>query len=64
MSDFNDYKARAREYLAKAIAEPDPRRRQDHLWWAAAFDTLAQLTERWRRQPLVPPPQAGWLEAD
>jgi hypothetical protein len=30
----------------------NPWRRQDHLWWAAAFDTMAQLTERCRRQPL------------
>jgi len=64
MSELNDYRAKAREYIARAAAEPDPVRRQDHFWWAAAFDTLAQLTARWHRQPLARPQQADWLEAD
>jgi hypothetical protein len=64
MSELNDYKARALECVEMAAAEPDPVCRQDHLRWAAAFNTLAQLKERWRRQPLTEPHQASWQEAD
>jgi hypothetical protein len=63
MSESNDYRAWARERIAMAIAETDPVRRQEYLWWAATFDTIARLKERWRRQSLAELEQHGWLGA-
>jgi hypothetical protein len=64
MSDPDDHKAKSREYAEKAAVEADPMRRQEHLRLAVAFDTLALLAERWRRQSLVKAQPVIWAEAN
>jgi hypothetical protein len=63
MGDPNDHKARSREYAEKAAVEADPVRRQEHLRLVVAFDTLALLAERWRRQSLVKAQPVSCTEA-
>src|SRR3954452_1443621 len=55
MNEPDAYKAKAREYVAKTAVEPDPARRREYICRAAAFDILAQLTERWRQHSLGEP---------
>jgi hypothetical protein len=61
MNRTNDYRAKARGYVAMAAAEADPVHRQEYLWWAAAFDTVARLKEDWRQQSFAELEQHGWL---